>query len=1093
MKLIKNKLGIAVATAMFGLALTACGHHHHSSGSNNDADGTTGNTADWATSTGENNADLVKVLPEMSDTCVIENGTIAVSADLWDKYNAWIWDPANGDKNLWDGAEWPGVEFTDEVVEGCENAEIRNIIPPAIEDTTASLSKTDAKPSDKYKSIEGHSIIINNGDKQTGNLTGLSLKNNCVMITPTDEEGGFVAELVSARECGVQLEDGSVSDEDVPLQTYVYYGNSKQEDGATLEFTETSGKNKSIELTLLIKGPGITAESTGYYWFNGDEANKQSFTNGDVISVGDKYDKLEDGGEVKGILHVQYTAGDDVNVTSSYTITKKYTEKDEEARQTKPEATLGATYDPAGTTFRIWSPDSSDVKVVVDGTEYAMKKVDLAGYGKVYEAEVSGDLVGKTYQFVIGGKNVRDPYGKMVAKGSDTANIVMDMSQTEPDDGWAETPALKNREDSIIYEVHVRDFTIDPTSGVDADKKGRYLGMVQTGTKYGDLATGIDHLKELGVTHVQLQPIYDYATCSNVDSQDSSCYNWGYDPWNYNVPEDRYSSVFGTDKYNEKIKEVKTMINEFHKNGIRVIMDVVYNHTYDKTVFQNITSKYYTGDNDLSGCGNAIDADVNMVWMMIRDSMDYWVSEFHVDGFRLDLVGVFGIKDYSDWGKYLNAQHPDANLLIYGEPWTGGGDDSKITDPVRTGRMFMQDANAHVGAFNNKYRNCLKSASDSGKSDAKTSKLGFMFNYLNTDWDGNGPDENGNPLEGNKACVFMGAKAGVRTGTVSELIGDPYSAQGSSDPEQTLTYITAHDNLTLRDKIEDASLDGGKTQLYDDDEVKVLQAYANSIIMVSQGMTFIHGGEEIGRTKAAAGTSGESPMWNTYKTTTGANDFKWDLKADWKGVFDTYAAYIKMRKDHPAFHMTTADQINANVTLDAASTDEVVIININGAAVGDSWGQIKVVMNSTNSDVAVDGVDSMLKVADGVTVSESGLTNNGKAAARAVSVWAVANESTGPVNFTDLRIVGSFEASGWNNFLAMTWDADSGNWTYTLDLAEDTAFKFTQGEGWGVNWGTDGTEGGLCSDCGDIKPGVVGTYTVTVNDADKKWSLSPAE
>ena len=124
------------------------------------------------------------------------------------------------------------------------------------------------------------------------------------------------------------------------------------------------------------------------------------------------------------------------------------------------------------------------------------------------------------------------------------------------------------------------------------------------------------------------------------------CYNWGYDPWNYNIPEDRYSSVFGTDKYNEKIKEVKTMVNEFHKNGIRVIMDVVYNHTYDKTVFQDITDRYYMGDNDLSGCGNAINADNNMVWTMIRDSMDYWVSEFHIDGFRLDLAGVFGIKDF---------------------------------------------------------------------------------------------------------------------------------------------------------------------------------------------------------------------------------------------------------------------------------------------------------------------------------------------------------------------------------------------------------------------------------------------------------------
>ena len=195
------------------------------------------------------------------------------------------------------------------------------------------------------------------------------------------------------------------------------------------------------------------------------------------------------------------------------------------------------------------------MSVTVNGATYEMTKASIDCYSDVYEVKVDGDLVGKTYQFTVDGKAVRDPYGRMVEGSNSNANIVMDLSKSDPEGGWEKAPELKNREDSIVYEVHVRDFTIDDSSGVASDKKGRYLGMVQTGTSYHGIKTGIDHLKELGVTHVQLQPIYDYATCSDVDSQNNSCYNWGYDPWNYNVPEDRYSSVFGTDKYDMKIQE----------------------------------------------------------------------------------------------------------------------------------------------------------------------------------------------------------------------------------------------------------------------------------------------------------------------------------------------------------------------------------------------------------------------------------------------------------------------------------------------------------------------------------------------------------
>lgn len=521
------------------------------------------------------------------------------------------------------------------------------------------------------------------------------------------------------------------------------------------------------------------------------------------------------------------------------------------------------------------------------------------------------------------------------------------------------------------------------------------------------------------------------------------------------------------------------MINEFHKQGIRVIMDVVYNHTMDKTVLGSISQNYYIskGD-DITGCGNTVNADQNMVWTMIRDSMDYWVSEFHVDGFRLDLVGAFATKDYSDWGVYLNKQHPNANLVIYGEPWASDNDTAEklVKEPVRTGRMHKTSKDAHVGAFNNRIRNCLKGSSDDGKA------LGFIFNKTNDGWDGNGTDENDKPLETNKDCVFMGVKAGVRHADATGI--DVWSAQGFADPEQTVSYVTAHDNLALRDKIEAAGVTSGSA------EAKALQVYANSIIMISQGISFIHGGEEFGRTKIAAGKD----IHNSYNTITGANDFKWDLKAgDWKSVNDSYAAYIQMRKAHPAFHMTTADKIFDNVTLDDASSDEVVIVNIDGESVGDSWEKIKVVMNSTPSAQTIAVPEGMVKVADGVTVGK--VENNTTAAPQAVSIWAVVNEDAANKTHAQLYYVG--DSSGWK-FKPMTYK--NGYWTLETTLEEGSEFKITGEASWdgelynssnGTSLCLQGDEG--CPTIGNITIKATGLGLVKVNDKTLEFTFEPTK
>lgn len=1058
MNLKKNTLAVSILSA---LMVTACG------GSGGGNGGSSTPADNWAQSTGEfDTAKIQTVIKvETKEGCDVKAGTLIVDDSNFNTYNLWAW---NDNGNLNKDVEWPGVDFTANVLKYCN-------------DTIHTYTPT--------TSMEGYSVIVNDGTAQTGDGNVFTPEKPCLKITElngTKATGSFV----SATECGVTV-GGDI--QEIPNEVIIYNGNDIVSNGGIIKIDEVAGVDESAytTLSLTLRGDGLDENATGKYWFGDNVDSAVSFKNGEKITIG-KDVKVEDGATKEIKLSVAYTPAQNseasvavatdatvADIVNVYTIKKTFSLKNEECRLNKQEQTLGATYTKESTTFRIWSPDTSDVKVTVDGVTHTLNKSNLDCYTNVYEATVDGDLAGKTYQFTIGGVDARDPYGKMTAKGSNTANIVMDMKTTEPDGGWADRPKLKNREDTIAYEVHVRDFTIDPTSGVDDDKKGRYLGMVQPGTTYADtgVKTGIDHLKELGVTHVQLQPIFDYATCSNVDSQDSSCYNWGYDPWNYNVPEDRYTSVFGTDKYAQKIKEVKEMINEFHKQGIRVIMDVVYNHTMDKTVLGGITQNYYLSK-DTTGCGNTVNADQNMVWTMIRDSMDYWVSEFHVDGFRLDLVGAFATKDYSDWGEYLNKQHPNANLVIYGEPWASDNDTAEklVKEPVRTGRMHKTSKDAHVGAFNNRIRNCLKGSSDDGKA------LGFIFNKTNDGWDGNGTDENDKPLETNKDCVFMGVKAGVRhaeaTGT------DIWSAQGFADPEQTVSYVTAHDNLALRDKIEAAGVTSGSA------EAKALQVYANSIIMISQGISFIHGGEEFGRTKIAAGKD----IHNSYNTITGANDFKWDLKAgDWKSVNDSYAAYIQMRKAHPAFHMTTADQIFDNVTLDDASSDEVVIVNIDGESVGDSWEKIKVVMNSTPSAQTIAVPEGMVKVADGVTVGK--VENNTTAAPQAVSIWAVVNEDAANKTHAQLYYVG--DSSGWK-FKPMTYK--NGYWTLETTLEEGSEFKITGEASWdgelynssnGTSLCLQGDEG--CPTIGNITIKATGLGLVKVNDKTLEFTFEPTK
>ncbi|MCG8570347.1 MAG: alpha-amylase family glycosyl hydrolase [Spirochaetes bacterium] len=585
---------------------------------------------------------------------------------------------------------------------------------------------------------------------------------------------------------------------------------------------------------------------------------------------------------------------------------------------------LGAKYTPEETTFSIWSPDTSNVVLLLDGVEYPCSRIsDFDGYTDIYSVTVSGDRKDQVYQFKINGQSVRDPYGVMLSEAESNFNVVMDLEETNPDNGWYDRPDLVEREDAVIYEIHIRDFTIDENSGIPTDKKGKFLGMVHSGSTYNGLTTGIDHLIELGVTHVQILPFYDFATRH---------YNWGYDPANYNIPEDQY--VSDPDDSVKRIKELKTMINEFHNAGIRVIMDVVYNHTYmplEKDgpipeylqdyidVFEPITRDYYLTDSngdliDLSGCANTLDTQNAMVNRFIRDSLEYWVEEFHIDGFRFDLFGTMMYQAVDEWADYLNSQFADANLLIYGEPWQGTGDNTLGSNKVRLGKMPLL-ADSHVGAFNDQFRQAIKGSSDNG------------------DWNG---------YMCNESDAY-GVEQGIRGSLLevkSKTAVDDWSDRFAYDPEQTINYAAAHDNLCLWDKLIAAG--------HEDNYGKRIVKFVNGILMTSQGIPFIHAGDEMLRTKL-----GDDANWeyaeNSYKAPDEYNKIRWQWKESNLEVFEYIKALISLRKSHPGLRFNTWDEINNNMTTEVVNNGKVIISQINAAANNDQWSKILVIYNSDNN------------------------------------------------------------------------------------------------------------------------------------------------
>lgn len=568
-----------------------------------------------------------------------------------------------------------------------------------------------------------------------------------------------------------------------------------------------------------------------------------------------------------------------------------------EDRFTALDAELGSIYSDTSTTFRVWSPVSESVDLLLferADQEQPSRSIALTHEGRgVWEATVAGDLHGTFYQYAYqsyGERRVAPDIHCRAATSDSRRSMVVDLDRVAPD-GWGtiDQPRLESPSDEVIYEIHVRDYSITDPS-IDAHKRGMYLGLIHENgikTPNGNVRTGLSHLLELGVTAVHLLPIHDYSGARDE-------YNWGYWTALFNVPESNYAT--DPSDPTSPIRELKTAIHGLHEAGIRVILDVVYNHTsssFEWSPFYQSVPYYYfrtTVDGRLrndAGVGNAIADERPMVRKYISDSLAFWTEHYRIDGYRFDLIGTHRPESVRQWVERVRSIRPD--LTIYGEPWTGGG-------PL----YFPKGAQRGMGlaVFNDHHRNAIR-------GDLDGTSLGFAT----------GPG---------------GDIGSVRNGVAGAI--DDFT----DDPTETINYVSAHDNRTFWDKLE-YSLPGAS-----DAEKRTMQKLAHGIMLTSQGIAFIHGGADFARTKGG--------NHNSYNAGDEVNKFDWPRKAEYRDVFEYVRGLVELRRAHPAFRMSERDDVRQSLSFmpgGAVSDGRVIAFVLDGGSVGDDWQRILVAYNGS--------------------------------------------------------------------------------------------------------------------------------------------------
>ena len=530
---------------------------------------------------------------------------------------------------------------------------------------------------------------------------------------------------------------------------------------------------------------------------------------------------------------------------------------------------LGAFVSPAGTRFALWAPTAQRVILHLheSGHEgWAYESHDMTpGERGIWTWETGENLDGVYYGYdvTVDGETrfIADPYAKACGLNG-VRSMVIDLARTNPP-GWEKDRAPKRQKEDIICEIHVKDFSWDPDSGVPEKYRGKYKALTLNNTSIGLLGrrpTCLKYLKKQGFTHVQLMPVYDYGSVDEAGAPEA--FNWGYDPVNYNVPEGSYS----TDPYHGevRIRELKEAVLSLHKNGFRVIMDVVYNHTYHlerSCLFGAVPWYYYRQNADGSasngsGCGSEIASERSMCARYILDSVLYWAQEYHIDGFRFDLMGLLDTNLMNRIRHELDIRYGEGEKLIFGEPWAGGQSAERAGTQLAC-KDNLNKLNHHIGAFCDNTRDAVKG----GLGDPRS--CGFVSGGdFNSEW---------------LACCVRGWSG-------------KHLYHAFSAPSQTISYLSSHDDWTLWDKLV-YSMHGGKRFAWRYADVIRANKLAAAILFCCQGRIFMLSGEDFGRTKL-----GER---NSYRSSLRINKIDWKRASKFKELTEYYRGLIALRKTLP--------------------------------------------------------------------------------------------------------------------------------------------------------------------------------------------------
>lgn len=604
---------------------------------------------------------------------------------------------------------------------------------------------------------------------------------------------------------------------------------------------------------------------------------------------------------------------------------------------------LGVRWSFSDTFFKIWAPTAQSVQLKLYETNEAAEpikvidlKEDILG---TWSHSEPGNLENLYYTFSINDgewlQEMPDIYAKAVGANG-FRGMIIDTEKTSPE-GWNDdkNTVLENFTDWIIYELHVRDFSVSENSGII--HKGKFLGFTEAETKspLGE-KTGLGHLKELGITHVHLLPVFDFQTVDEENQLEK--YNWGYDPQNFNAPEGSYA----TNPYDGKvrIRELKELVKALHDNGIGVIMDVVYNHTYmtrGSAFNQTVPGYFYRQKpdgsfSDATGCGNEIATERFMVRKFIIDSLCYWLREYHIDGFRFDLMGTFDIETMQQIRSEIDKINPHA--LLYGEGWTAGH--SPMDEEYRAVKKNILQMPG-IAAFSDDMRDALKG----NNSNRRT--RGFI-----------------NGLKLREEAVKFGIVAATSHPQIVYSYVESSHEPWAGQPGQCINYVSCHDNYTLFDKIKLSNLQASGN------DVRQMMKLAGAIILTSQGVPFLHAGSEFCRTKRG--------NENSYNAPDSVNQIDWLRKSVYKDVFEYYRKLIALRKNHPVFRMPSTEMIQNNLNFCFPYQMGVVSYCLNGKNAGDAWKEVIVIFNSNSHRIIIHLPKRQFHVvAKGGRIDENGL------------------------------------------------------------------------------------------------------------------------